>query len=118
MVGRRYLTDRKESELVLIEQDLTELLNNNDMKNQKIWVRCGYDEINSHKYQDREEVKYRKAEFNETKDLDYSHMLDYIINYELYKSKEDYEEHDGGYDGQVHELHYLKGNGNYIVITG
>lgn len=26
--------------------------------------------------------------------------------------------HAGGYDGEVHELHYLIGNGNYIVVTG
>ena len=44
-------------------------------------------------------------------------MLDYIINYEKYETKEDYDKHDGGYDGEVYELLYLKGNGNYIVIT-
>ena len=34
------------------------------------------------------------------------------------KQKEDYEADDeGGYDGEVYELLYLKGNGNYIVIT-
>ena len=30
---------------------------------------------------------------------------------------EDYNMNDGGYDGEVYELLYLKGNGNYIVIT-
>ena len=35
-----------------------------------------------------------------------------------YETKEDYETNDGGYDGEVYELLYLKGNGPYIVITG
>lgn len=45
-------------------------------------------------------------------------MCDFIINYEKYKTKKDYETNEGGYDGEVHELLYLKGNGDYIVITG
>ena len=45
-------------------------------------------------------------------------MCDFIINYEKYETKEDYEAKAGGYDGEVYELRYLKGNGNYIVITG
>ena len=48
-------------------------------------------------------------------------MLDYIINYEIYSTKEDYDtcnDGNGGDDGQVHELYYLKGKGRYIVIVG
>ena len=37
--------------------------------------------------------------------------------YEKYATLEDYNMNDGGYDGEVYELLYLKGNGNYIVIT-
>ena len=44
-------------------------------------------------------------------------MCDYIINYEKYNTLDGYKQNNGGYDGEVYELLYLKGNGNYIVIT-
>ena len=51
------------------------------------------------------------------KETGFWNMCDFIINYEKYETKEDYEADNGGYDGEVYELLYLKGNGNYIVIT-
>ena len=85
MIGNRYELKKNEDELVKIEKDLAKYLN-------VPFVRCSYDMVNSHKYKDANEVKYRK--------------------------KEEYDAQDGGYDGEVYELLYLKGNGNYIVITG
>lgn len=108
MIGTRYEIMRNEKELEWIERDLALYL--------KVpYVRCSYDDINSHKYKDKEEIKYRKqCVKNEEADDD---ILDYVINYELYETKEDYDEHSGGYDGEVYELHYLKTNGNSIYIT-
>ena len=77
--------------------------------------RKSYDCVNSHKYKDKQEVDHRKQEAKETGFWD---MCDFVINYEKYETKEDYETNDGGYDGEVYELLYLKGNGPYIVITG
>ena len=71
--------------------------------------------VNSHKYKDANEVKYRKKEAKKT---GLWNMCDFIINYEKCKTKEEYDAQDGGYDGEIYELLYLKGNGNYIVITG
>ena len=106
MIGNRY-TLNDEKELLEIEKDLADYL--------KVpYVRCSYDCINSHKYKDKHEVEYRKKEAKMT---GLWHMCDYIINYEKYKTKEDYMSDTWGYDGEVHELLYLKGNGNYIVIT-
>lgn len=108
---RRYLLKRNEAELKEIEKDLAEYL---DIP----FVRCSYDCINSHKYQDKEEVKCRRESIE---DEDGTTMLDYIINYEIYSTKEDYDTcnyGNGGDDGEVHELYYLKGNGRYIVIVG
>lgn len=107
IVGSRYELHRDESELKEIEKDLAQYL---DVP----YVRCSYDVVNSHKSKDTEEIEYRKKL---TKEDGFFERLDYIINYEKYEGYEDYTEHQGGYDGQVHELLYLKGNGNYIVIT-
>ena len=108
---KRYLLKKNEAELEEIEKDLAEYL--------KVpFVRCSYDCVNSHKYQNKEEVKYRREN---VEDEDDTIMLDYIINYEIYSTKEDYDtcnDGNGGDDGEVHELYYLKGNGKYIVITG
>ena len=95
LIGRHYDIDRKESELREIETDLERVLD--------CFVRCAYDCTWSHKH---------KAEKRED--------LDYIINYELYETLEDKStcaDGNGGFDGEVHELFYLKGNGKYIVIT-
>ena len=108
IVGERYKLYRDESELREIEKDLAQYL---DVP----YVRCSYDAINSHKSKDDEEIEYRKKL---TKQDHFFERLDYIINYEKYASCEDYDECQGGYDGEVYELLYLKGNGNYIVITG
>lgn len=108
MIGYRYLIDRKESEFAILEVDLAEYLN-------VPFVKCSYDCINSHKYQDKEEIKYRKAEAKGS--IAMTTNLDYVINFEIYDTEENYNKNEGGYDGEVHELHYLKGNGNYIVIT-
>lgn len=105
----RYLLKRNEAELREIEKDLAREL-------EVPFVRCSYDSINSHKYQDKEEIKYRREEVYKEDDADFSAMLDYVINYEIYLDKESYDENMGGEDGEVHELHYLKGNGRYIVI--
>lgn len=108
MIGNRYELKRNEKELREIEKDLAKYL--------KVpFVRCSYDDVNSHKYKDKHEVEYRKKE---AKEFGLWGMCDYIINYEKYETLEDYNMNDGGYDGEVYELLYLKGNGNYIVITG
>lgn len=108
IIGRRYQLARNENELLEIEKDLAEDLN-------VPYVKCSYDCINSHKHKDKHEIEYRKKEARTTGLWD---MCDFIINYEKYKIKEDYDASEGGYDGEVYELQYLKGNGSYIVITG
>lgn len=108
MVGNRYELKKNEKELLEIEKDLAEHLG-------VPFVKCSYDSVNSHNYEDKHEVKSRKKFAKET---GFWGMCDFIINYEKYETKEDYEENTGGYDGEVYELQYLKGNGNYIVITG
>lgn len=108
MVGRYYQLEDNESEIKEIEKDLAAYIN-------VPFVKCSYDSIYSHKHMQKEEVKYRKKMGEEN---GFWFMCDYIINYEKYKTKEDYEANNGGYDGEVYELNYLKGNGNYIVITG
>lgn len=107
MIGNRYELQKNESELYEIEKDLAKYLGVE-------FVKCSYDSVNSHKYKDKHEIEYRKKEAKETGLWD---MCDFIINYEKYETEEDYKANDGGYDGEVHELLYLKGNGNYIVIT-
>ena len=95
LIGKHYDIDRKESELREIEKDLEKALG--------CFVRCAYDCAWSHKY------KREKQE-----------DTDYIINYELYETLEDKgtcADGNGGFDGEVHEIFYLKGNGKYIVIT-
>lgn len=108
MIGNRYELKSGEKELFEIEKDLAGYLH-------VPYVRCSYDCINSHEYKDKHEVDYRKKEAKRTGLWD---MCDYIINYEKYNTKEAYMSNAGGYDGEVRELLYLKGNGNYIVITG
>lgn len=108
MIGNRYELKQNEKELLEIEKDLTEYL--------KVpFVKCSYDNVNSHKYKDKHEIKYRKKEAKETGLWD---ICDFIINYEKYETKEDYDTNNGSYNGEIYELLYLKGNGNYIVITG
>ena len=95
MVGKRYDTNRRKDELREIEADLEKALG--------CFVKCAYDYAWSHKH------KEEKRE-----------DTDFIINYELYETEEDKAtecDGNGGYDGEVHELFYLKGNGQYIVIT-
>ncbi len=108
MIGNKYELKRNEKELLEIEKDLAKYLS-------VPFVKCSYDCVNSHKYKDKQEVDHRKQEAKETGFWD---MCDFVINYEKYETKEDYETNDGGYDGEVYELLYLKGNGPYIVITG
>lgn len=43
-------------------------------------------------------------------------ILDWVINYELYQTLKDKNADTGGFDGEIHKLHYLIGNGDYIVI--
>lgn len=104
----RYLLKADESELKEIERDLAEHLN-------VPYVRCSYDSINSHKHQLESEMNYRR-EFVAMGNEDYTILLDFIINYEIYDTFEEYCENNGGVDGEVYEMRYLKGNGNYIVI--
>ena len=73
---KRYLLKRNEAELKEIEKDLAEYL---DVP----LVKCSYDCVNSHKYQNKEEMKYRKEN---VEDADDTTMLDYIINYEIYST--------------------------------
>lgn len=110
MITNRYFLHRDESELREIEKDLAKYL---DVP----FVRCSYDGVNSHKHKDKEEIAWRRGEVRETKHEQMTYLLDYVINYEKYKTKEDYDENNGSYDGDVCEVLYLKGNGNYIVIT-
>ena len=107
MIGNRYELKENEKELLEIEKDLAKYLG-------VPFVKCSYDAGNSHLYQDEHEVNYRRKEAGISKLWS---MCDYIINYEKYKTKEKYNENNGGYDGEVYELLYLMGNGNYIVIT-
>lgn len=65
-------------------------------------------------YRDKHEVEQRKKEARKTGLWD---ICDFIINYEKHKTKKAYDANNGDYDGEVYELLYLKGNGNYIVIT-
>lgn len=106
----RYFLHRDESELREIENDLAEYLG-------VPFVRCSYDAVNSHKYKDKTEVSYRRLEVKSVGDAYMTTVLDYIINYEKYETEEDYNANNGSDDGEVYELLYLKGNGNYIVIT-
>ena len=117
MIGNKYELKRNEKELLEIEKDLAKYLS-------VPFVKCSYDCVNSHECKEilqtffkglRERNKQRKQEAKETGFWD---MCDFVINYEKYETKEDYETNDGGYDGEVYELLYLKGNGPYIVITG
>lgn len=99
LIGLRYYTDDQESELRKIEDALRYYL-----FGEHIWVKCAYDQVWSHKYQSEEE--HRESDF--------------VINYELYETEKDRDTERnglGGFDGEVHELFYLKGNGDYIVIT-
>lgn len=109
MIIDRYLLKRDESELMEIEKNLAKEL---DVP----YVRCSYDAINSHKYQEKEEMKSRRKIVYEDNNGDLTAILDYVINYEIYEDKESYDDNRGGEDGEVYELHYLKGNGEYIVI--
>ena len=81
MLGQHYTLHENEDELREIEKDLAAYL---DVP----FVKCEYDAVNSHKYQDKHEVKYRETCAKETECWD---ACDYIINYELYKTKEDYD---------------------------
>ena len=107
MIGNRYELKKDEAELKEIENDLAKYLN-------VPFVKCSYDNVNSHKYKDKNEIEYRNKEAMETGLYDSS---DLIINYEKYNTLDGYKQNNGGYDGEVYELLYLKGNGNYIVIT-
>ena len=107
MVGNRYTIRKDEGELLQIEKDLSAYLG-------VPYVKCSYDAVNSHNYKDKSKIAHRKRV---AKESGLWNMCDFIINYEKYETKEDYEADDGGYDGEVYELLYLKGNGNYIVIT-
>lgn len=107
MIGNRYELKKDETELKEIENDLAKYLN-------IPFVRCSYDDVNSHKHKDKNEIEYRTKEAMKTGLYD---ICDYIINYEKYNTLDDYKLNNGGYDGEVYELLYLKGNGNYIVIT-
>lgn len=107
MIGNRYEL-KHGKELREIEKDLAKYLG-------VPFVRCSYDAVNSHKYHDKDEIEYRNKYAKETS---LWNTCDFIINYEKYKTNEEYIRNLGGYDGQVYELLYLKGNGNYIIITG
>lgn len=114
--GRRYELKRNESELKEIEKDLAKHLGVS-------FVRCGYDCMWSHKYQEECEKENRKEV-----------GMDYIINYEIFDNEFNDEEDDnaedryndkscGGDDGEVHELFYLLCNGRTyqgreIIISG
>ena len=108
MVGNRYELQRKKLELREIEKDLAAYLH-------VPFIKCSYDGVHSHMFQEEREIEYRNKEAEKTGLWE---MCDYVINYEKYETRKDYEANNGGYDGNVYELFYLKGNGNYIVITG
>lgn len=108
MVGNRYTIRKDEGELLQIEKDLAEYLG-------VPYVKCSYDAVNSHNYKDKSEIAHRKRV---AKESGLWNMCDFIINYEKYETEADYKANKGGYDGEVYEMLYLKGNGNYIVITG
>lgn len=77
MIGNKYELKRNEKELLEIEKDLA--------KHLKVpFVKCSYDGVNSHKYEDKHELESRKKFAKETGFWD---MCDFIINYEKYKTK-------------------------------
>ena len=75
MIGNKYELKQNEEELLEIEKDLA--------KHLKVpFVKCSYDGVNSHKYEDKHELESRKKFAKETGFWD---MCDFIINYEKYK---------------------------------
>ena len=52
MIGNRYELKKDEMELREIEKDLVRYLN-------VPFVRCSYDDVNSHKHKDKNEIEYR-----------------------------------------------------------
>ena len=52
MIGNRYELKKDEAELKDIENDLAKYLN-------VPLVKCSYDNVNSHKYKDKNEIEYR-----------------------------------------------------------
>ena len=59
MIGNRYELKKDEAELKEIENDLAKYLN-------VPFVKCSYDNVNSHKYKDKNEIEYRNKEAMET----------------------------------------------------
>ena len=93
LVGKRFYTNiDNETGLRELEDDLMEIYG--------CFVKCAYDGVYSHKHEEEQRDN-----------------CDYIINYELYEDEQSLINCNGGYDAEVHELFYLKGNGDYIVIT-
>ena len=72
------------------------------------FVKCSYDGWLSHKYPDAEEL-------NAAREAGFLGKDEFIINYELYKTREERDSSKGGYDGEVHEIRYTVKNG-YITV--
>lgn len=107
MVGRHYYIDNEESELKAIEKDLEEIYG--------CYIKAGYDCAWSHK-ENLESERVARNEIASFFDDCSCEILDWVINYELYQTLKDKNADVGGFDGEVYELHYLVGNGDYIVI--
>ena len=98
---KRYKTYEDEFELRCLETELAAELN-------VPYVRCEYDGNCSHKVSS-EELDYRRKEGILDKN-------EYVINYEIYNTKEDRDRNEGGVDGEVHELIYAITKGTHISI--
>lgn len=98
----KYQTDVNESELRCIERELAAKL--------KVpYVRCAYDTECSHKTGLTDELSYRRKE-------EILGENEYVINYEMYNTKEDYDKGKCSIDGTVHELIYTVTKDNYISV--
>ena len=94
-----------------IFEDETELINIENFLAKELevpYVKCSYDIFCSHKSKENHELEYRKQE-------GILEPNEYVINYELYETTEDYKDNEGGYDGDVYELIYTIEN-DYIVV--
>ncbi len=99
----RYKTYEDEYELRCLERELAAELG-------VPYVRCGYDADCSHKAGLTDELNYRR-------EYGVLNKNEYVINYEIYDTKEEYDnKYKGGSDGEVHELIYTTTKGTVISV--
>lgn len=98
----KYKTYEDEYELRVLETELAAELG-------VPYIKCEYDGECSNKAGLTEELKYRREEGILDKN-------EYVINYEVYDTKEDRDKNEGGIDGEVYELIYTTTKGDYIFV--